>query len=335
MITYPRQNALGFQPVLTHLDTLETAVATKTTSSTEETSEGRLALVDTFRHSGWRADRQAILDAMGDLRLAYERRNAFCVCGSDFWIMRSKVDRELFKIVPDHCHDRFCVPCGGTRQSIIRRNLHRLLKDQPHRFLTLTIRHDRESLAVLLGRLYRAFRLLRQRRLWKDRVRGGVAFLEVTYDPVRESWNPHLHCMLEGLYIHRPDLSALWLCCTGDSHNLKLKLIRQKRIIVDYVTKYATKPLPASIVSESEPLREAMAALIARRTIITFGSWKNWRLLDDPRDESWEVYATLRCVRIGTTGDDLLCENIIAMLPTADPNSGEFVVHVDGPQPDD
>lgn len=334
MIQFPEFLA-RFDRLPTHLDAPETPVAPEIASPAPETSTSRAELVDTFRHSGWRSHRQAVLDAMVDLRLPHRRIEAFSHCGSDFWIMRSTADQELFRVVPDHCHDRFCVPCGGQRQSTIRRNLNRLLHDEPHRFLTLTIRHDQESLDVLLDRLYRAFRLLRQRRMWKDRVRGGVAFLEVTYDPVKASWNPHLHCMLQGFYLELQALSRLWLCCTGDSHNVKIKLIKQKRVVVDYVTKYATKPLSPSILADAEPLATVIFALSARRMIITFGSWKNWKLLEDPRDQGWALFAHLSDVRRGWQGADELCDNILAMLPTADPNSGEFVVHVENVEPDD
>ena len=272
---------------------------------------------------------------MVDLRLPHGRVEAFCECGSDFWIMRSTVDRELFRVVPDHCHDRLCVPCGGQRQSIIRRNLARSVPEIPHRFLTLTVRHDQEPLLILLDRLYRAFRLLRHRRFWRDRVQGGVAFLELTYDPQRQSWNPHLHCMLQGGYLELRALSAMWLACTGDSHNVKIKLIRQTRVVIEYITKYATKPLPASIVSDHARLCEAIGALTARRMVITFGSWKRWNLLDDPHDKGWELFAHLAAVKRGWRDDDVLCENILAMLPTANPQTGEFVVHVDGVEPDD
>ena len=177
--------------------------------------------------------------------------------------------------------------------------------------------------------------MLRNRRLWKDRVRGGVAFLEVTFDADKRSWHPHLHCMLDGLYIHRPDLSALWLQCTGDSHNVDIKLIHSKSEVARYITKYITKPLPTSVVSDETALVEAIGVLAKRRMVITFGKWKNWKLLDDPRDEGWELFATLESVRYRASCDDALCDVICSMVDTADPHTGEFVVNLDLPPPDD
>lgn len=318
----------------THLEYQETPVAPETSPLAEETSPTPLAPVDNFRHSGWKHARLAIFRAMQELQLPYERLSAFAECGTDCWLMRSTTDPEHFKTVPDHCHDRFCVPCGGQRQATIRRNLDHLLKHEPHRFLTLTIRHDRESLPVLLARLYKAFRLLRQRTLWKERVRGGVAFLELTYNSERGDWNPHLHCMLEGLYIDLQDLVQLWLACTGDSRNVKIKLVSDRHVVTNYITKYTTKPLPASIVEDPDALKEAIRALIGKRMIVTFGTWRNWKLLDDPADKGWEFFAHLRAVRSYSIPDDLLCENILAMVDSADPRTGEFYVHVEVPDPD-
>jgi len=270
---------------------------------------------------------------MIDARLPPARIHAFANCGTSHWIMRHKDDPDRFKIVPDHCHDRFCVPCGGSRQAVIRRNLHVHLRNQPHRFLTLTIRHHDETLATLLLKLYRGFRRLRQRTLWRERVRGGVAFLELTYAPDRNSWHPHLHCMLDGDYIDLQDLSRAWLAATGDSKSVKIQYIRDPATVTRYITKYATKPLPASVLRHHAALVEAIHALNARRTVITFGSWRNWRLLSDPEDHGWQLFDHINAVRIRAHYDDPLAMNILAMICTADPHTGEFYVHVQSDHP--
>jgi len=141
--------------------------------------------------------------------------------------------------------------------------------------------------------------------------------------------------MLQGLYIHRPDLSAVWLQCTGDSHNVAIKLIRNKPYVIGYITKYATKPLPASVVSDDAALVEAIEAFAKRRMVISFGRWKNWKLLDDPGDEGWELFDSLIAVRYRASCDDALCDVICSMVDTADPHTGEFTVNLDLPPPDE
>lgn len=319
----------------THLDAQETAVQPNDAPPSPEAARDADGPVDHFRHSGWKADRQRIYDAMVRTCVSPGRIGSFCRCGTEAWILRNRDDPELFRVVPDHCHDRFCVPCGGQRQAVIRRNLDTKLTDKPHRFLTLTIRSETEPLVVLIRRLYAGFRRLRNRRMWKDRVTGGVAFLEVTYNTARTSWHPHLHAVLEGKYIDLQVLIREWLSCTGDSRSVKIKLIRSKYGTINYITKYATKPLPSAVVGWPAALDEALQVLRSRRTILCFGSWRRWRLLDNPADEGWQLYAHLNTVTLQAELDDPLALNILAMLSTADPASGNFYVHCEAPEPDD
>lgn len=306
------------------LDPQETPVESKTCSTFAVETPPSDPLRDVFRHSGWKHQRRQIYEALLRAALFPDRAQRFAACGSEFWILRHKTDSTRFKIVPDLCRDRFCVPCSAARQATIRHNLDTHLLAQPYRLLTLTIRSDGQPLSELLDRLYASFRRLRQRAIWKDRVRGGVAFLEITYNPDGGGWHPHLHCILEGLYIPRPELTKQWLSCTGDSHNLDLKLIRSRHGVLNYVTKYSMKPLPASIVGNPDALDEAIDTLSGRRLIVTFGTWRSWKLLDDASVKDWDLYCHANCLAVLLDPDDLLMANVAAMMKTADPHTGEF-----------
>lgn len=317
----------------TSLDTVETPVAEQTVSISPDDTLDCLVLREAFRHSGWTRRRQQVLDSLKRTQASYERTRAFATCGAYFWIMRHKRDPQRFKTVPDHCHDRFCVPCAAARQATIRDNLAKHLLDEPHRLLTLTVRSTDQPLADLLDHLYRSFRRLRQKPLWKERVRGGVAFLELTYHAATGGWHPHLHCILEGLYIPRPALSELWLQCTRDSCNLDLKLIRTKHGVLWYVSGDATKPIPASVHSIPYVLDEAVQSLAGRRLIVCFGRWRKWKLLADDSEKEWELYAHENDLLTRFQPDDLLAINVAAMLSTADPITGEFLVLTDADPP--
>lgn len=338
------------------LDPLETPVEPLLTSAFWDDAPALYELRDVFRHSGWRRQRQLIFDAFLDLTrsgyrieiagdrprayvyqpntVPFHRIEAFRTCGTGFWILRHTDDPARFRIVPSHCHDRWCTPCSAARRNTIRKNLDRLVSTRPHRFLTLTIRHHEEPLSELIRRLYAGFRRLRQRQLWRDRVDGGVAFLEVSFNPETRSWHPHLHCVLEGSYVHRPDLTRAWLEVTGDSHAVDIRIVRNRSRIIDYISKYSTKPIPASAVDDPAALREAIATLTGRRFLIQFGAWRRWKLLDLQTDENWTLYCHEADLPYLATSDDPLAENVLAMLPTADPFTGEFVVILDGVPPD-
>lgn len=322
-------------PPQAHLDPVETPVDQLSCSTRLGTYDPETELIDNFRHSGWRLRRAKIYRALRHTGAPTHRLGSFRTCGSDYWILRNTHDPACFKVATAKCHDRLCTPCAVERQTVIRRNISTRLLNQPHRFLTLTIKHSHESLDYLIHRLVTSFRKLRQRRLWRDRVVGGASFLEITYNPDLHQWNPHLHCILEGKYIPRPDLSELWLAVTGDSQNLHINLIRTRKAAIDYVTKYATKPLPPEVFASPHALHEAVRTLSRRRLVVTFGRWRNWKLLADPDERDWEAFASLDALRLRASDDDQLASRIIAMLDTADPDTGQFYVDLDLPPPED
>ena len=263
-------------------------------------------LCEGFRHSGWQKTRQKIYDAMKTIPVPFARSTSFAACGDSLWCLRHKTEPERFKCVPDHCHDRFCVPCGLHRQALIRRNLAQHLEDHPHRFITLTIRSTTEPLKFLVKHLYDSFRRLRSRRLWKAHVFGGAAFLEITRNLESGAWHPHLHIICSGRYLDLQDLKQAWLGVTGDSHAIQINLIRDKRAIVEYVTKYATIPLPECVIASEPDLIEAIQALRGTRMILPFGTWRGWKLLDDPSDDAWALFEHWNAVQINAREGDHL-----------------------------
>lgn len=205
------------------------------------------------------------------------------------WLFRHKTNPRLWKIVPSHCHDRLCTPCQASRSATICQNLAKHLQDHPHRLLTLTIRSNDDPLTDQLNRLLRAFRRLRRDKLWTARVTGGLAFVEITWNPETTQWHPHLHAILDGAYIPKPDLNAAWLAATGDSNITHITLVRSPRAVSRYVTKYATKAYQHAITADDDALDELVLAVKSRRTVIPFGAWRRWRLLTDDKDKDWRL----------------------------------------------
>lgn len=310
----------------TYLDHIETPVEPPSSSAECSLPSEGFELVDGFRHSCWSSDRLLIFSAFRELNIRFNRVESFRTCGSGSWILRSKHDPEKFRIVPDYCHDRWCVPCSRLRQLTIRRNLSERLGDHPHRFLTLTIRHGSEPLSFLIDKLYAGFRRLRQRALWKDNVVGGASFLELTYNSDRGSWHPHLHCVLEGSYLHRPALVKLWESCTGGSTGVHIRLIRHREHIIDYVSKYVTKPLSSKALRSPGLALEAISCLKNRRMLITFGTWRAWKLTRPPENDEWNLYCHENALGFLDVDRNPESDNVRSMLHTADPDTGIFWV---------
>lgn len=276
--------------VFTGLGPPESPVRHNPDSSEIEVVPGWPDLVHTFRHAGWadrRARRYAALVASGASPSALY---AFAKCGSSFWMLRSKEDRQTFKAVPDCCHSRWCDPCTNARASIIRANMLERCAEGHRRHLTLTLKANAAELGDQIDRLYKAFRTLRSRPWWKDRVTGGAACFELTYNPETGFYHPHLHCILEGRYIGKETISRDWLTITGDSWNTRIDYIRDRAKAVGYVIKYVTKPISKTVSATPELLTDVMRALAHRRLLLTFGTWNKYRLTSDPTEKAWDLF---------------------------------------------
>lgn len=328
--------AVDFAPAeSSQLDPIETPVRPDPCSPSVGELHPETGLVATFRHTGWTKRREAIHAALFDARSPEARRTRFGRCGADLWIMRSTIRSDTFKVVTAKCHDRFCSPCTVDRQAVIRRNLETRLAKGRYRFLTLTVRHHHEPLRVLLNHLYASFRKLRQTAHWKDRTDGGVALLELTYNADAHGWHPHLHCILAGRYMDVVILRRSWLSITADSSGVDLSEIRSKPDAIHYVCKYSTKAMPPNVFRERTTLLEALGALSNRRLVLTFGTWKNYRLLEDPKDRGWEAFDSVESLILRRSAGNELASRILSMLPTADVHTAEFVVDLDLPPPED
>lgn len=256
-----------------------------------------------FRHSGWQPTRDRIRLALAATGAGRNRLERWDDCGGHPWLARSETDPELYRVQADHCHDRFCQPCASSRSRTIAANLAEKMARRKHRLITLTLRSATEPLLDLLDLLYKSFAKLRRTRLWKQRIRGGAAFLEVKFNAALERWHPHLHIIAEGQYIQQQELSKLWLAITRTSYIIDVRLIRNTDEAIGYVAKYASKPLSKSFARDHRRLCEAMVALAGRRLCLTFGTWRRWKLLHNPDSGPWTYIASLReIVREATAG---------------------------------
>ncbi|MEE8608941.1 MAG: protein rep, partial [Nitrospiraceae bacterium] len=167
---------------------------------------------------------------------SWNRRQAFIDCGSHAYVMRSVEDPEKHRIAGSCCHDRFCLPCAKGRAHTIAGNVLEHIRKVEIRFLTLTIRTEQEPLIDQLGKLYKCFAALRRSALWKRKVDGGVAFVEVKWSTSGTRWHPHLHCLIQGRWFDKRRLSVLWHKITGDSYIVDIQRPKDDEQVLRYVT---------------------------------------------------------------------------------------------------
>jgi len=208
-------------------------------------------------------------------------------------VLQSVEDPDLYTLGGSTCHDRFCLPCGRERSRVIAGNVKLKVEGKKARFLTLTLRSTTEPLPELLAKLTRDFTSLRRTNLWRKRVTGGVAFLEVKWLAGTNRWHVHLHALIQGRYVPRDDVSKTWLKITGTSEVIDIRIVENEAHCTHYICKYASKPLDRTVLVEPFRLDEAIVALKGKRLCMTFGSWRGYKLTQPPESGTWIQLGTL------------------------------------------
>lgn len=253
-----------------------------------------IELNQTFRHSFWRRRRWATYEALHCLEAGRAVLDRFDGCGSAAWVLQDKDDPNNHRLATNRCRHRWCEACAGDRRRVITRNLATRLPTDDLRLLTLTLKSTPGDLHTQLDRLYDCFRQFRRHRDIRDRMTGGIYFLELTFNDRTEMWHPHLHVLFAGSYLPHAIAKQTWLDLTGDSFIVDVRQLRDRRGAATYVAKYASKSVAASVWTSPSRLCQAMLALEGRRTFQTFGDWRELQLSKPLIDDVvWEPLCTL------------------------------------------
>ena len=321
--------SLGSRPFCTHLDSEDLKL--QRASPPEVADYGKnLSADQTFRHGCWERDRARVMRAMGAVFPSSKRYTRFWACGQNAFVMRSEDDPDRYRVASDHCHDRFCRPCAGSRGRTIAANVAAYIGKRRYRFLTLTIKTTDLTLKQGIDKLYRSFGLLRRSKLWQARVTGGVAVCEVKPGKSHDGWHPHLHCIIEGKFLPYKVLRALWMGITKDSFILDIRPGGDAESAAYYICKYITKPFTSETIRTESRLEEAIHALHGRRVITTFGSWRGKDLTGFQNEETWRIICPLATLRDRVNAGDDEARMVWDALKHTDPNE-HLPLQRDGP----
>ncbi|MCK5439378.1 MAG: protein rep, partial [Gemmatimonadetes bacterium] len=191
------------------------------------------------------------------------------------------------------CRDRFCVPCSDTRSAHLANRIRARVPPGGISFLTLTLADPDDDLTTLLDKLLKYFRRLRAWSVWKRRVTGGVAFIEIKWNEAKQRWHPHIHAIMESAFIPQAEISDRWKAITTTSFIVHIKRPKNAETVIRYVTKYGSKPLDQSFVANENRLDMAIEALKGRHLCTVFGEWRGWALHDDEDRGEWQPIAPL------------------------------------------
>ena len=243
------------------------------------------------------------------------RIKRFCQCGSDAWLMKSNDPEPRYRVISNRCRDRFCEACQRERRLTLASNVANVLEGRELRLLTLTLKSTDDPLRAQLNRMYKCFRLFRNRKAIKRCMTGGLFFLEITLNDKTGQWHPHLHVIFEGTFLPHAVAKKAWKSCTEDSYIVDVRILRTSKEAADYVAKYASKGISNRVWHAREKLTEAILALIGRRTFSYFGSWLGLHLGANPKDESeWVICGRLESVLVCAHAGDLSCQKILRSL---------------------
>lgn len=164
-----------------------------------------------------------------------------------------------------------------------------ILNHRKPKFITLTLKHSDDPLSVQLDTIYAAFKRLRNRKLWKSHIKGGMWLFQLTKSETSGQWHPHIHIIATGRYLPQSDLSLEWFKVTGTSNIVDIRAVRDAKKAAEYVARYATAPADLSKLAFDDAI-ECFDALAGRRMCGTFGVGKEIQLCPKKCEDAdeWE-----------------------------------------------
>lgn len=140
------------------------------------------------------------------------------------------------------CRERLCPECQRVRAWKYQQAYAEFIsKAKRPKFLTLTIATMAVPAGESIDKLYRCFRLLRRREVWKAHCKGGYTVVEITPGKSGIGWHVHLHILMDSVYIPIDWIKDEWFKITDGSHRCNIKAIDAGG--AKYLAKYATKAL--------------------------------------------------------------------------------------------
>lgn len=192
------------------------------------------------------------------------------------------------------CSVRLCPHCSHRKASMKAMTVQKfLIGREGARYVVLSERNSK-NLAEGIRSLYQAWTSLRRSVCWKEKVKGAIVVLEVTYNKKHRTWHPHLNVLFEGEYFPFELLKQAWIKATnGRGRHVYIKAADTGTAfeLIKYTLKVAElKDSPMGKVYEillSDPaaLDEFLSAVYGCRLIRTYGTFRKMQAdLDDEEE---------------------------------------------------
>lgn len=238
------------------------------------------------------------------------RLEAFQNCRTGAWFARNKIT-GMIKVLSSSCKLRWCPMCSSTRRWFLSQQVSSWLVGTSNpKFLTLTLQHSDLPLQAQIDTLYQSFQKYRKLNLLKRAVSGGVWFFQIHKAKSDKLWHPHLHCVIDSVWIDKYDLSTAWEFVTKSSKIINIKEVKDPESMSEYVARYAARP---SMLSRLDGVdrKELIESLHGRRLVGTWGTARaiTLRPSKPPDSESWVSVGSYSLVR-EMLGSDVRADTI-------------------------
>lgn len=180
------------------------------------------------------------------------------------------------------CGSRLCMFCAQARSARIRDLIVDLMRPMVHPcFITLTIKSADSPLRDQLRDLHKYFDRLRRTKLWKSKVAGGVAVMEMTRNVDTGLWHPHAHVIADAKFIPIKPLCREWKRITGDSYIVDIRDVDDRHHAARELAKYVGKPQHIGTL-DPNTIRHYASAIYRDHLLITFGN--SYKRAHPPKD---------------------------------------------------
>jgi len=233
------------------------------------------------------------LDEDGKTERAYNLEQ----CRTGAWFARNKLTGKV-RVLSSSCKLRWCPMCSATRRWHLTTQVSKWLSTttQP-KFLTLTMAHSELPLNAQIEELYTNFKKYRRLNLLKRNIQGGVWFFQIHKAKSDNLWHPHLHCVIDSLWIDKYELSTAWEMVTKTSKIINIKEVKDADTMAEYVARYAARPSILKGLKHVDRM-ELISCLHGRRLVGTWGTARSISLRPSkpPDSADWQNVGSFRLV---------------------------------------
>ncbi len=171
------------------------------------------------------------------------------------------------------CRSSECEMCEERKSWPIKKTLRERTRGKQNLLaITLTVPTSDDPLDMQIKRLLRNVRDLMKLPPWKGSIDGGAYSFDITYDPIRQTWHPHLHLLAEGHLLNVPDIQRDWWTLTEGDQCTFNPIHDQK--YWNAQTKYVAKSPYLELFPYPAALRECIRARRGCQLKRTFGSFR-------------------------------------------------------------